>query len=247
MSDNLSTANGVVATRQVTYSGDSVHAQVMGLAAFSGADDAKAVADLPGDAANGLDVDVTRVIPGTTATALGKAEDAAHVNGDTGVMTLAVRQDTLAALAGTTGDYIPLSTNARGAAWMVNEPDANAGTQLGSDVTVTFTLNQAAGTDSTSADISAPTVRPRNHRFEVVVYNAASAAGNVWLQNKETALASGTRYPDLAGYQFQVPASGGLVAFTVEGWLVSGTGRIRCQPATTNGSAADLTFRIRQG
>jgi hypothetical protein len=40
-----------------------------------------------------------------------KAEDAAHVTGDAGVMALAVRADTAAALAGTTGDYIPLSTD----------------------------------------------------------------------------------------------------------------------------------------
>lgn len=54
------------------------------------------------------------VTPGTTTTALGKAEDAAHASGDTGVMSLCVRQDTAAALAGTDGDYIPCSTDANG-------------------------------------------------------------------------------------------------------------------------------------
>jgi hypothetical protein len=67
-----------------------------------------------GDATNGLDVDVTRVVPGTGATSLGKAEDAAHATGDTGVMLLAVRQDTPAALATTDGDYIPLTTDSTG-------------------------------------------------------------------------------------------------------------------------------------
>src|SRR5690606_9584615 len=67
-----------------------------------------------GDATNGLDVDVTRIIPGTTAAALGKAEDAAHTSGDTGVMVLGVRNDTGVALAGTAGDYIPLSMDANG-------------------------------------------------------------------------------------------------------------------------------------
>lgn len=66
------------------------------------------------DGTNGLDVDVTRVIPGTTSTALGKAEDAAHSSGDTGVMALAVRQDTATQLAGTDGDYSPLITDASG-------------------------------------------------------------------------------------------------------------------------------------
>jgi hypothetical protein len=40
------------------------------------------------------DVDVTSVIPGVGATNLGKAEDAAHASGDTGVMALAVRSAT---------------------------------------------------------------------------------------------------------------------------------------------------------
>ena len=43
-----------------------------------------------------------------------KAEDAAHASGDAGVMTFSVRQDTAAALAGTTGDYIPTTTDALG-------------------------------------------------------------------------------------------------------------------------------------
>lgn len=42
------------------------------------------------------------------------AEDAAHVSGDSGVMTLAVRKDTGAAVAGTDGDYSPLQVDASG-------------------------------------------------------------------------------------------------------------------------------------
>lgn len=58
------------------------------------------------------DVDVTSIIPGTGATNLGKAEDAAHTSADTGVMALGVRRDTLAAGAGTDGDYeaIPVAS-----------------------------------------------------------------------------------------------------------------------------------------
>ncbi len=61
------------------------------------------------------DVDVTSVVPGTGATNLGKAEDAAHSSGDVGVMALAVRKDTATQLAGTDGDYSPLITDANGA------------------------------------------------------------------------------------------------------------------------------------
>lgn len=60
------------------------------------------------------DVDVTSVVPGTGATNLGKAEDAAHTTGDVGVMALTVRQDTAAALSGTDADYQPLISDASG-------------------------------------------------------------------------------------------------------------------------------------
>jgi len=51
----------------------------------------------------------------TSALGLGKVEDAAHASGDVGVMSLAVRNDTPSALAGTDGDYIPLTTDSVGA------------------------------------------------------------------------------------------------------------------------------------
>ena len=54
------------------------------------------------------------VTPGTSASNLGKAEDAAHSSGDVGVMSLSVRQDTAAATSGTDGDYQPLITDSSG-------------------------------------------------------------------------------------------------------------------------------------
>lgn len=46
---------------------------------------------------------------------LTRAEDTPHTTGDAGMMALAVRNDTGAALAGSDGDYIPLTTDATGA------------------------------------------------------------------------------------------------------------------------------------
>lgn len=46
------------------------------------------------------------------------AEDSAHSSGNTGTMALVVRNDTLAALAGTDGDYAPLQVNASGALYI---------------------------------------------------------------------------------------------------------------------------------
>lgn len=56
----------------------------------------------------------TSVTPGTGATNLGKAEDAAHADGDVGVMALAVRRDANTTLAGATGDYAPIQVDASG-------------------------------------------------------------------------------------------------------------------------------------
>lgn len=58
---------------------------------------------------------ISTVTPGTTATSLGKAEDSAHTTGDVGVMSLGVRNDLGAVLAGTDGDYVPFTTDATGA------------------------------------------------------------------------------------------------------------------------------------
>lgn len=109
-----------------------------------------------GDATNGLDVDVTRVIPGTSATHLGKAEDAAHSSGDTGVMALAVRTDSAAARAGTDGDYIPLTTDSAGRLWVNASGAAVPITDNAGSITVdnagTFAV-QAAQSGSWSASV----------------------------------------------------------------------------------------------
>jgi hypothetical protein len=60
------------------------------------------------------DVDVTSVTPGTTASSLGKAEDAAHSSGDVGVLAMAVRRDTAAVGSDTDGDYSTLNVDANG-------------------------------------------------------------------------------------------------------------------------------------
>jgi hypothetical protein len=85
---------------------------------------------------------ITSVTPGTAATSLGKAEDAAHTTGDVGVMALAVRQDTQSALATTTADYIPLTTDANGSARTV------AG---GYTTIITTTLTRPADTTAYAA------------------------------------------------------------------------------------------------
>ena len=72
------------------------------------------------------------------------AEDASHTTGDTGTLALVVRNDTLAALAGTDGDYSSLQVNASGALYVevaagtnaIGKLSANSGVDIG-DVDVT--------------------------------------------------------------------------------------------------------------
>jgi hypothetical protein len=112
MADNvaLPALSGTVATDDVAVNGGS-SAQVQYVKLVDGT--ANGTAGLPGDGTNGLDVDVTRIVPGTTATALGKAEDAVAGSGDTGVMALAVRKDTAGADAAD-GDYVALHVDSVG-------------------------------------------------------------------------------------------------------------------------------------
>lgn len=78
-------------------------------------DAATALAGTDGDYSP-LQVDASgalRVVGGTSSTQY--AEDSGHISGDTGTLTLAVRKDTQATLAGTDLDYAPLQLNATGA------------------------------------------------------------------------------------------------------------------------------------
>jgi len=54
-------------------------------------------------------------------------EDAAHGSGDSGVMPLAVRNDVLAALAGSDGDYAPVQVSALGALFATLAPETTGG------------------------------------------------------------------------------------------------------------------------
>lgn len=72
----------------------------------------------------------TSLTPGTGATNLGKAEDAAHTSSDTGVYALAVRDDSPAAHSGTDGDYESLHVSAEGGLWTTGTPSASGGLSI---------------------------------------------------------------------------------------------------------------------
>lgn len=95
MSDDITIAdkNGnakIIATDEVTYSGDTAHIQLARLVHVSGVEGSKTVSELV------------------------KAEDAPHASGDPGVQLFAVRKDTAVSLSGTDGDYTPLIVDENG-------------------------------------------------------------------------------------------------------------------------------------
>lgn len=92
------------------------------------------------------DVNVVSAIPGTGATNLGKAEDAASASGDTGVMTLAVRSATPGNTSGTDGDYEPLQVSG-GKLWTNAEGQVASGaTDVGNPVKVGGRYNNSPPT-----------------------------------------------------------------------------------------------------
>lgn len=74
-----------------------------------------------GVTAGALDVNVASGSLSVTINAE-HAEDSAHSSGDTGSFSLAVRNDTLASLVDTDGDYAPFQVNARGALYVELDP-----------------------------------------------------------------------------------------------------------------------------
>jgi hypothetical protein len=112
MADNvaLPALSGTVATDDVAVNGGS-SAQVQYVKLVDGT--ANGTNGIPGDATNGLDVDVTRIVPGTGATNLGKAEDAAASSGDVGVFVLAIRRSS-ATSGAAAGDYHELQVDDTG-------------------------------------------------------------------------------------------------------------------------------------
>lgn len=86
----------------------------------------------------------TSVTPGTSAAHLGKAEDAAHASGDTGVLMLAVRRDTATSDVSAAGDYAAPQVNQNGALYVTPVPN------VGSGVT---TYHAVAGASTNAANI----------------------------------------------------------------------------------------------
>ena len=79
------------------------------------------------------------------------AEDAAHTTGDTGLVAMAVRQDTAAALGTTDGDYMPLIVDATGRLWVHSADLATIAAAVSTQMQVDVVAALPAGTNTIGA------------------------------------------------------------------------------------------------
>ena len=116
----------------------------------------------------------------STLTALSKSEDSAHVSGDQGIQTLAVRNDTLASLVDTDGDYAPLQVDADGALYVNVQQNQDAALANTAIATAANTLT----TGNTAEDLVASPLASRKYLF---VYNNDSQEAFIGASGVSTA------------------------------------------------------------
>ena len=168
-------------------------------------------------------IDVLSVIPGTGATNLGKAEDAAHTSGDVGVMPLAVRKDTLVNLVGLSGDYAPLQVSEDGGLWV--SLDMTTGNSK--------YFNIASTTSSSSQYGSIPLIKmndavtaPSGHVDNDWTYFQTNIKGALYTTGAEVENAAVQSQPSLIGGRYDVSPRGldngdaGAVALNVRGEVI---------------------------
>lgn len=129
---------------------------------------------------------VGTITPGTAATSLGKAEDAAHSSGDVGVMALAVRADTAAA-TGADGDYTPLLTDSFGRLQVAN---------ISANKIATATLSNVSASATSVTILSANTARR-----QVVLVNDSSAIAYVKFGTTASTTSYTVQMPAIANNQ----------------------------------------------
>ena len=179
------------------------------------------------------DVDILSIVPGTGATNLGKAEDAAHSSGDVGVMALAVRSAAPSERSAgpTDGDYEPVATNEVGAMWVSPTGSANGG----------LTTFMASGSDGSSILVAtAQAIKASaGTMYGYFAYNPEAAVTFVHFYN--TAAASVTVGTTNPLFTLQIPPASAAnmsipqgIAFSNAGWSCAAT-------TTAGGNTAPAT------
>lgn len=112
------------------------------------------------------------IVPGTGATNLGKAEDASHTSGDTGVFILGVRNDTILDRTTADNEYAPISTDGAGRVLVNIAP-----------TTTWITGNISLATTTSTQVIAAAGAGVRNFITGVQISNTGSTATLITFQD----------------------------------------------------------------
>jgi len=97
---------------------------------------------------------ITSLVPGVAATSLGKAEDAVHASGDTGIQILAIRNDNASTtLTSGNGDYSGIAVDPTGVV-LTREAPANSANKTNVTAAITSTTVLAANSARKSAILS---------------------------------------------------------------------------------------------
>lgn len=189
---------------------------------------------------------VTSVTPGTGATNLGKAEDAAHSSGDVGVFGLALANEAQIVLAND-GDYIGHGTDTKGNTF-VTGPVASGATDSGNPIKIGGRFNSAvqAFTNGQRADLQV------DQRGGLLIQDG-QAIPSVSVTSASTLFT----VADTSGYgsvSVQVVSAGttctiiyeasedGITWSGVSGWSISATAS--STPSTTSTTTAQLIFPL---
>lgn len=151
----------------------------------------------------------TSVTPGTAAANLGKAEDAVHASGDTGVMNLAVANEALSSISGTDGDYTPHGVDRKGRLFVVQKAN-------------TSTLSNVA-----SSATSVTLLASNTARISATIYNDSTQV--CYVKFGATASATSFTVPLATNTYYEVP--GGYTGI-IDGIWVSANGNARVTELT---------------
>lgn len=168
---------------------------------------------------------------------LAKIEDAQHASGDVGVMSLAVRNDALAALGATDGDYVPFQVDAAGALYTRPHSSSTGGCKMFTSVDL----------DESEEDPAAGPVTI----YGIYVWNATAAP--LWLQMFNTnTVTVGTTAPtnnflipanadsDGAGVVIPIPVCGLAYSTALTVAVTTGSGTNNGAPAANAAGIAIL-------
>lgn len=199
MANNIDVSEG---TGRTVKTDEIAGVNYQGIKLFSAAEDSTEA--IEGTAANGLEVDVTRVAPGFAAANLGKRVNDAFADADVGVMALAIRDDALSTLTPADGDYVGLRVDSQGRLYVNvdsgaavltvnNQPATSGGCSYDNWVS-------ASGTNATNVKASA------GQLYGYYLYNANAAMMKIAFHNSAGTPTAG------ASVVFQVPIPPGAAA-----------------------------------